>query len=92
MNSEYKCPIWGTDATFLAHTSNGDTVVDSPKVGGKYCISFNNQIELNDITGSIRDDVNKNITCYLEEQRKHVIECPMVPYIGPILDHIETEC
>ena len=74
MNENSVCPIWGTEATVHPSKEDGsdDSFVDSPRAGGKYCISGNLSLGLEN-----RDERFKaRLTSWLSEQRQLGVKCP----------------
>lgn len=66
-----KCPIWETSAEIKDHPEKQSVViVDSPRAGGKYCLS--------NLLPELDDKTKARITSWLIKQRSLGVECPKV--------------
>ncbi len=66
-----KCFIWQTPAEIKDHPKKKDiVVVDSPRAGGKYCVS--------DLLPKLDDTTKTRLTSWLVKQRSLGVKCPRV--------------
>ena len=74
MNTREICPIWGTKAEIQSSPEKQELVADSPRAGGKYCITPKAEKLLEEL-----DDKKKaRLTSWLVKQRSSGVECPRI--------------
>lgn len=70
-NGAGQCPIWGTPAEIKDHSEKpGIVIVDSPRAGGKYCVS--------DLLPELDNTIKIRLTSWLVKQRLLGVKCPRV--------------
>ena len=74
MNGTEICPIWGTKAEVQSERKEQTLVVDSPRTGGKYCITA----EAKALVERLDDREKARLTSWLVKQRSLGIECPKI--------------
>lgn len=74
MNTAEICPIWGTKAEIQSRLEKQELVVDSPRTGGKYCITA----KAKELLEELDDRKKACLTSWLVKQRLLGIECPKI--------------
>ena len=73
MSLRGNCPIWGTPASVIT-LDDGNTFVNSPRVGGNYVISDDVRHDI----ANLDDHTRVHLTTWLLEQRRFGERCPRI--------------
>jgi len=68
------CPIWDTKAEIKNLSEKQDILVDSPRAGGKYCITA----KAKELLRELDDGKKARLTSWLVKQRSLGVECPKI--------------
>lgn len=74
MNTEGNCPIWGTKAETQSGCGKQELVVNSPRAGGRYCVTA----EAKELLKGLGDIEKARLTSWLVKQRWLGVECPKI--------------
>ena len=74
MNTAETCLIWGTEAEIQNSPEKQELVVDSPRTGGKYCVT----VEAKELLKGLDDSKKARMTSWLIKQRSLGVECPKI--------------
>ena len=69
-----ECPIWDTKAEIENLSGNQDKFVDSPRAGGKYCVTA----KAEKLLEGLDDKKKARLTSWLVKQRSLGVECPRI--------------